>query len=53
MNTIDNTVFSTALNQEYNVYCDFNCDGSINTLDYTTFSVFLGKTVTYAPLALD
>ncbi|MCH5320800.1 MAG: hypothetical protein J1E36_03500 [Eubacterium sp.] len=53
INTIDYSVFGTALSGAYNVYCDFNGDSNVNTLDYGVFGAFYGKTVVYDALALD
>lgn len=53
---LDKLTFYTAFSggsNAYDLYCDYNKDNAIDGLDKLTFFTFYGKTVEYAPRALD
>lgn len=53
---LDKRTFYTAFSggsNAYDLYCDYNKDNAIDGLDKLTFFTFYGKTVEYAPRALD
>lgn len=52
-NILSDEQAATALNGEYDLYCDFNGDNSVDALDTLTFVIFYGNAVEYAPRALD